>query len=621
MKMQNFQRAVIFIILLGLIQILGAQELMRSNPADRSDPKALLRNPAIIPFQNLAVNFGMRILNYGFLEDNPAGLRYTYNTTSYPDLLGTSFALGFLAQTFNASIYTQSEFGLATAYSVGDMVAVGVTTRFRNHNFDAGKMDLVNPNDPVFANGTGQWNVSFDAGLVVSPTEELSVAFSVSNLNKPDLSLSNSGAKLPREFSFGGKYLYRDFGFSMFGNYYNEKLAFGIMTEANLQNRFIFRVGYLGGDDCFTAETQFNLFKGLGLTYRFDYPLNEMNSFGNGTHQLELSWNMRYNPLYAYDIKASTDTVKVIAETPVLIVSRDAFNDTLLNILEPKDLEFTTDIDEKYYVPVKGGGLPLDELEDDSTFYEAADVYKRCFRDVKKHIEETGKRIKVVITYNDAKTGERAALLRKYFIDSLKCLPEDVEIALEKKENETDSLKMALQDSVRMLLSAADTTFIKNGDLKFSWSTVERMIPEKIVFRISDIRRRKVYKWRILITDFIGAKVHEILGYHKVEPEIIWDGFTQNGRLLRNGDFFYSFQYSLGGKRWVPKRPKRHRISFRMIKREKIISLTRGEITDFGNLKDLLIILKNPPKKENEAKDITGKQASQDSTATRPINY
>ncbi|NOZ60264.1 MAG: type IX secretion system membrane protein PorP/SprF [Calditrichaeota bacterium] len=594
MKAQNLQKAIIIVILIGLFQALGAQELIRNNPADRSDPKTLLRNPAIIPFQNLAVNFGMRILNYGFLADDPAGIRYTYNTTSYPDLLGTGIAIGFLAQTFNAVLYSQSEFGLAAAYSIGEAVSVGVTTRFRNHTFDQSKMDLVNPNDPIFANGTGQWNASFDAGLVISPMEELSIGVSVCNLNKPDLSLANAGARLPREFSFGGKYLYRNFGFSLFGNYYNEKIAIGLMTEANIKNRFIFRAGYLGGDDCITAETQINMFKGLGLTYRFDYPLNEMNSFGSGTHQLELTWNMRYNPLYAYDIQASCDTVVVVAETPIIRISKNAITDSILKIIEPKDLLFSDQLNEKLYVPVKDGGLPLDALEEDTSFYKTAAIFKHNFDDIKDYTERTGKRIPVRITYNDAVTGERAVLLRKFFIDSLKIPPEDIQFAMEKPLDQLDSLDAARMDSIKELISMADTAFAVDGYIEISGPTIEKMEPSSIIFQISGIRRRNVSKWRIMITDFLGRKVHEIAGYHSVEPEVPWDGFTADGHLLRTGDFFYQFQYSLGGKRWVPKKPKRHRIAFRMIKRSHIIEIKREQIKKFGLLKSIVIILKNP---------------------------
>jgi len=598
MKVLNLQKIVIIVILIGLFHALSAQELMRSNPADRTDPKTLLRNPAIIPFQNLAVNFGMRILNYGFLENNPSGIRYIYQTTSYPDLLGTGIALGVLAQSFDAVLYSQSEFGFAAAYCINDAISVGVTTRFRNHSFNRNEMDLVNENDPVLANGTGQWNASFDAGIVVSPMEELTFGVSASNLNRPDLSLENAGARLPREFSFGGKYFFRNLGISLFGNYYNEKLAIGLLTEANIQNRFIFRAGYLGVDDCFTAETQINMFKGLGLTYRFEYPLNEMNSYGSGTHQLELTWNMRYNPLYAYDIESSCDTVFVISETPIIRISKDAFHDSLFKIIDPKDLIFGDQIDQKLYIPVKEGGLPLDELEEDTTFYKTSVAFKQNFDDIKAYTESTGRRIKICITYNDAVTGERAALLRKFFMDSLKVPSEDIQLAVERPDSDLDSLELARMDSLKELMEMADSSFAVDGYYEVPGPTVERMRPSSIIFHISDIRKQKVAKWRIVLTDFIGNKIHEIFGYHTVEPDVVWDGFMADGRLLRTGNFFYYFQYSLDGKRWVPRKPKRHRIAFRMIKRSRVIEIRRKEISDFDLLRNIVVILKNPLKIE-----------------------
>ena len=587
--------ALISIILSILAHGMLAQEMYRGNPADRDDPKTLLRNPAILPFQNLAVNFGMRILNYGFLEDDPAGLRFIYNTSSYPDLLGTGIALGVTAVSFNTPLYHQSEFGLATAYSIGDAISIGLNTRFRNHGFARENMDLVVEQDPMFSNGYNQWNISFDAGLLVNPNDELSVGVSLSNLNRPDLSFQDKGVQMPIEMAFGGKYYFRNFAISLFGNYFDERIAIGLVTEANINNRFLFRSGYLGVDKSILAETRLNLAKGFGLCYRFEYPLNEMNAFNSGTHQLELTWNMRYNPLYAYNIKASADTVLIYQEIPILRISYEAFSDTLLKVIDPEDLLFEPEKIEQQAKVSDDAGLPLDDLESDTSFYRSAVAFRDNFKDVKEYLDATGKRIKVIIKFDDAVTAERALILRKYFIDSLNIMPQDIVLNREDKEDPIDSTQSAKIDSIKNMLQLADQNLTdSNGFMQLIGDVYERMEPDTIYFKISDIRRQKVAKWRIVIVDFWGDKIHEILGYHRVKPIVRWDGFTSDGRLIRYGNFLYYFQYSLDGRRWVPKRPKKHRIFFRYIKRQRIVEIRKKEIDNFDLLKTIIVKLKNP---------------------------
>ena len=590
---------IVVIVMLGFISNGSAQEIVRTNPADRLDARTLLINPAIIPYQNVAFNFGMVIYQYGFLEGNAAGIRYSYNTNSYPDLFGSGLGVGVTVQNLTSPYFNKTGIGFSLGYMLNQYFSLGLTTRLQNHNFAEENMDLVDENDPLFANGTAQWNGSLDVGLVVNPGENFCFGLSFNNINRPDLSLANDGARLPLELNFGGKYYYKKVAFSLFGHYIDEQLAVGVLGEVNLKDKVMFRAGYSGAERSLTFESQFNLYKGIALTYRLDYPLYEVSNFSMGSHQLGLSWNMRYNPMYAFHVKASVDTVYVIKEKTIIRISREAVNDSVFAILDPADLVFPSD-NEQLQLENRDVGLPFDDFEEDTTFSKSLDLFKNNFDDLKQYLDDSGKRLRVAIHYTDALTAERAFLLKRYFIDSLKFEPADVQIVEEKGSLISDSLKQAIQDSVLDFLALADTSFFQGQYMDISAPPRESLVPEKIIFSISNVRTRRVSKWRILITDFLGKKVHEISGYHNIEDYVEWDGFTSEGRLLKTGNYYYQFQYSLGGKRWIPKKPKRRHLVFERIDRERILEIRRNKIDDFNLLKNIVIRLKNPEQVEEQ---------------------
>ena len=222
--MKNIKNYILVVLLICIISGANAQEKIRINPADRLDAKTLLINPAILPYQNLAFNFGMKIFQYGFLANDKTGIRYSYSTNSYPNFLFDGLGIGLIAQSYNTPYHSESGLGFSMGYLFGDIFSFGVAVRANNMSFNSDAFDLVHFGDPVFANGTGQWNLSIDAGIMVCPSENFSIGFSCNNFNQPDLSLVNEGANLPMELNFGGKYSFSIFAMQFFGNYQNEKI-------------------------------------------------------------------------------------------------------------------------------------------------------------------------------------------------------------------------------------------------------------------------------------------------------------------------------------------------------------------------------------------------------------
>lgn len=596
MKKNIFKFVFVFI---ALVYVNGkTQELIRTNPADIIDSKTLFINPAVLPMQNMAFNLGMKVYQYGFDPRGAASMKHSYSSNSYPGFLFENLGIGFTVQNFNTSLFNTTGIGFSVGYLITEGLSLGVSAKANNisYNLDNVNKEYFDISDIVFANGTGKWNGSFDAGFLVRPNENLSVGFSVNNFNRPDISLNNDGARVPIEYNFGGKYGIKKFAFSVFGNYKDDHLTMGLTGEFNLLNRALLKAGYC--EKSLLFEGQFALYKGLNLLYRVEYPFfYEIGAYSSGSHQVGVSWNLRYNPMYAFSVKASVDTVRIVKEKTVIRIRDDVNKDSVFAQFDIYDFEFDDNKNLKNnFMSDEAGGLPMGDFDTDALPTNTKlETFHDNFEDIKNYIDSTGSRIDIDLTFTDALTAERAQILKEYLIDSLGFKNKEIGIRQELNSQVDDSLSMAKKDSLKFLFDvAAQMKFDDSRYIEISSPEVETMVPDNIVFNISNIRTRNVSKWRILITDFLGKKIHEITGAHNVEDFVHWDGFTNEGKLLDIGNYYYNFQYTKGDNRWIPKRPKRHRIVFLKVRRENEIDIRKDTVDNFNLLRGIVIRLKNP---------------------------
>lgn len=154
--------------------------------------------------------------------------------------------------------------------------------------------------DPVFASGTSKSATAFDIGTLWEPPSFPSTTFglSVSNINRPSLSLSGSGDKIPSTVRLGAAHKF-SWGLAAvetrkiqgLANGSDNEWAMGVERPVTLPSlgSFIPRAGYSQG-----GREYKNLSLGLGfaaLGIRVDYaivmPLGSADDFGQ-THRLSL---------------------------------------------------------------------------------------------------------------------------------------------------------------------------------------------------------------------------------------------------------------------------------------------------------------------------------------------
>lgn len=575
----------------------AAQNIIRANPADIMDPQAMFINPAIIPYRNLTLSLGMKVYHLGFLNDNSTGLKYSYSSNSFPNLLLDNVGVGVTLESFNTPYFRTGGIGASVAYSILPSIAVGLSAHGNNLSYEEGQFDGIDRTDPVFANGTGQWNISFDAGMLIRPTDNFTVGLSCNNLNQPDLSLLNSGARVPLELNFGMKHSFNMFSAALFGHYEANDLALGVMGEVRFGHRGLLKAGY--ATEGLLFEGLLNLGNGFAVNYRMDYPTNEVNNVSYGSHQVGVSWNLRLNPEYNFAIRASVDTVKVIREVSQIKINKKENRDQIFAQLDDSDLKFPEpgkrDIEA---TPLENSGMSLDDILNEALPHNKyLDEYRKNFEEMRAQVQKSNQKLNVDIYFPDATTAERSVIIRNFLVDSLNFNKDDIHLLKEPTDNGGNHT--AAKDSIKNQVENSKDRDSKSEYITISSAPRESMEPARIYFNINVAGVTKVHKWRVLITNFLGEPVHEILGDRNIETEVVWDGFTADNKLMDVGNYYYQFQYSIGGDKWIPKNPKRQRLVFVQLRKYKVIEITTDKISDIDMLKAIVIRLKTPPPPPN----------------------
>jgi len=585
---------IVIILAAGLFSQPGvSQNLIRTNPADLTDPQALFINPAILPYQNLSFNMGMKIYHVGFLSDNSTGLKYSYNSNSFPNVLLNGIGIGLNLQSFNTPYLNNAGIGLALGYSISPVFSVGVSAHGSNLSYDPSKFDLIDFGDPVFSNGTGRWNVSFGAGFLIRPMEKLTVGLSANNINRPDLSLMKDGARLPFELDFGLKYyLGRIFSASVFSHYQDGQLTPGIVFEANVSSRALVKSGLV--DKGWMFEGHLNLVNGFGINYRLDYPFWEANKVSYGSHQLGVTWNMKFNPDYTFNIDCSVDTIRLIKEYTKIRIEKNVYQDKIFSMLDYYDLQFSQETRTDQDTLLESTGMALDDIS--ASYNDQLEAYAENFRVISDYLNRTNQKLKIDIYAQDAISGERAAAIKKFLVDSMGFDAKDVRFHRESNGvNREKVWQQTKKDSILNLIESSTDLLTNSQYIEITSPPIECMVPDTIHFYITNARIRRVSQWRILITNIFREPIHEIPGVQNIPDVVSWDGFKDDGTLVDVGNYYYQFQYSIGGgNRWIPKRPKRHRLVFIRVNRAKTIEITSGAVDDIEMLKGVIIRLKEP---------------------------
>jgi hypothetical protein len=286
--------AAIFVLLMGQ-SATQAQNLIIANAADRGDARASLVNPALAVWQDPIFTLGSKVLHFGVSEGG-LDLRNSYFslTTSNRSIGGfEAFGYGVQGQILQTPLFNAVAMNAMIGKKVHEKIAVAVNVGFINRSFDRSQFNVEVEDDPLF-NRLSKW-VFPDVGLGVTAVANryVTLALSVTHLTQPDLSVDHESARMPLSFNAGTVVGLGHFR-ALLGvaRDENETLP-SIAFESFRPELGLLRLGF--GREAATFEGLVYVMRGVSLSYRYNYPVNELRLASSGSHELGLVFNFKRN--------------------------------------------------------------------------------------------------------------------------------------------------------------------------------------------------------------------------------------------------------------------------------------------------------------------------------------
>ncbi|MEX0686883.1 MAG: type IX secretion system membrane protein PorP/SprF [Balneolales bacterium] len=282
-------------LLLNLAQPfpLKAQQQIMGPSTHMTDIKSLFANPALVSSQRPRFGTGIQAYHIGLVDGSGIPLTQGFATVSTPTVFGKNMGAGLNIQYFNSPIYRRTHFGLAASTRIFRYISLGGQVSGMNISYNRDNFDLVDPNDPVFMNGTGKTVLNSTAGLFSQPFEFLGLALGVRNLNEPNISLIGSDVKEPREF-FGGLSLKQGLFRGSFELIKGRNNLDGMLhLEIHSARGNYVRAGGNHKLDQGFLEGQVHVSGPLSLNYQYTLPISSVLGPSLGSHMFSLLFEFR----------------------------------------------------------------------------------------------------------------------------------------------------------------------------------------------------------------------------------------------------------------------------------------------------------------------------------------
>ncbi len=545
----NILITISIIVQLCLPMMAISQNLISADPSDAFDYESIFINPAVIPFQHRQVTLGMKVYQLGFLRSQELGFYTSYFSLSLPeDFLGF-INLGLTGQNFSIPLYDQTNFSFLIAKRPVERLSIGIKYNLFTKSYHQRYFDLVNPVDPVFAEGTLKLAHSIGAGVIIFPWSTLAIGFSCDHLNRPDISLFHDIYKQPLVYDFGFRYSWRYFSSSIYLNCLQQQWQFNWVFESRPSASSMVKLGFVQRAAKFGA--QLNIIHGLSLNYVFDYPLYEINQLSNGSHQISIMYDLDHKdkikelqfsnydegnfPIFnlpsQFFVEIETDKLKIISQKINRTVEHQIPNCALKNLTE---IELALNDSVLYKQNLYGHGYTLYQyLGSLSNSPRYSSKYEGWLAD-----NLFSKKIDSLRLISDSNSLQRASNLRDFLVDNAPFLGQQIEL----KMIETDILTKNIEPETLQPLAEKQYCTLN---------------PETVTFQISSIKMRK-YRGtsKLIISDCENTEIKTFVFKGNVPEAISWDWRDNYGILIKPDIYYYYIQWENKNGQWHKTQPK-----------------------------------------------------------------
>jgi hypothetical protein len=315
------------------------------------------------------------------------------------------------------------------------------------------------------------------------------------------------------------------------------------------------KIGF--GREVAMLEGMIYVMRGVSLSYRYNYPVNELRQASSGSHELNLSFNFKkhrslyeaewlepeitrrpvINPATAFVVESVFDTLLMVDKYIIRKVDSTLTANELADL--PADLFFSGDSLEPN-VPKMGAGHLLQSMtaarEYASNFTVPGDsipLVREMEKDHTKSYVEFLRNIGVRMNNPEFRArlvvppdGRRAYLLLK-FLELYGPVTDRIEIAVRDSQSVAEGGKLGARKIPRDI-------FYRN--LKVPADTF------KFALNLNDLRWGPV-SWTLVLEDAEGRVLLDYAGGKQIPPLYIWDWRLRDGNLPAPGVYYYYLRW------------------------------------------------------------------------------
>lgn len=524
-----------------------------ASAVDLSDSRTIYVNPAALSYQDPFFMAGVRALHLG-VSATELAYRQTFVSIAAPETKFSRLGIGVRGQFLNLPVLSGGGAQALASYRFAENFAIGGSFGFLTQSFDRSQFDSEAQKDPFLSSLNSKFVVDVGLGALWKVNRFLTIGAGLNHLTRPNIAYGTVASKLPVEWNIGGV-----IGMGFF------RASIGLARREDRVNPLLgiesFRpgIGFLKlgiGTDAASFEGQVHVKRGVNISYRYEYPLNDLRLASSGSHELGLVFNFRrraslHAPVWLEpEISrrpevdpASIFVVESVFDT-LLIVDKHIRRtiDTLITQQELADLPETIFVSSDSLEPdlvYMGARQFIAKLGGLNGNSGAADIHKDSLDIVyameanhAEHYMDFLRKLAGRLTNDPAFRARivvptdltRAKQLLSYL--SLYCnINERLEVAVRDpgyNPGKTGFKKIPAEVFYQTLNVAADTFKLHVNVPEMRWGIVS---------------------WSLVVENAGGEVFHSYSGNNQIPPRYVWDWRMKNGQIIPQGKYYYYIKW------------------------------------------------------------------------------
>ncbi len=556
-----------------------------NSAVDLSDYRTIYINPAALAFQDPFFQAGVRVLHVGADASNFA-YRQTFVSIATPETQFNRFGAGLRGQFLNLPVVSGGGAQAVASYKFFDNFALGASVGFLAQSLDKSQFDEQAQRDPFLAKLGSKFIADLGLGGIWKVNRFLTLGMGLNHLTRPNIAYGAAESRLPLEWHVGGVV-----GMGFFRAIVNisrqeQRLLPLVAVESFRPDLGLLKLGF--GSDLISFEGQIHVKRGVNLSYRYEYPLNDLRLASSGSHEIGLVFNfMRRASLQSPDWIKEDFVQKDTTDYRKVFVAESAF-DTLLIIDKHIKRTIDTLITRQELAELPEAILvSSDSLEPNLSFIGAGLMISKLggLNGANGHADKHQDSLEIM---NALKVNHS-----EHYLDELR------QLAMRLKQDPTFHTRIVVpSDMTRAkLLLAYMSLFVNLTDRLeiamrdrdyLSGKLGSKNIPSEVFYRTLNVAadtfkfhirspklRMRIISWSLMIEDARGSIFHSYSGNsNQIPVRYVWDWRVSNGQIISPGNYYYYIRWSAeDGKTYVS---EKYPLTVNQIDRKIAIAISKS---------------------------------------------